>query len=198
YLPNEYLIGDLNTILKPVGDRPLSIGTQQLQAGTYKFKLSIGGKEYGYNKVVNDATAGSLSMNSKYTAQVTLNATGGVYTFVLNTETNKLIIRHTPTENEDTTDVHISGTFNLVLNDKSATGEELTTATGTTTLTNGCYTFKVYNYGTVYTASAVINDKATKNLSNKYTTPITLNATGGTYKFTFNKTTGALVVSLLT
>ena len=35
YLPNEYLIGDLNTILKPVGDRPLSIGTQQLQAGTY-------------------------------------------------------------------------------------------------------------------------------------------------------------------
>ena len=85
-----------------------------------------------------------------------------------------------------------------MLNDKSATGEELTTATGTTTLTNGCYTFKVYNYGTVYTANAVINDKATKNLSNKYTPPITLNATGGIYKFTFNKTTGALVVSLLT
>ena len=136
-------------------------------------------------------------MNSKYTAQVTLNATGGMYTFVLNTETNKLIIRHTPTNNENTTDIHISGTFNLVLNDKSATGEELTTATGTIYLEDGCYTFKVYNYGTVYTAGVVVNDKSTKTLSSKYTTPVTLNATGGTYKFAFNKETGALTVSMV-
>ena len=136
-----------------------------------------------------------MSLSSSYSSQIILNATGGMYTFILNTETNKLIIRHTPTDNETTTDVHISGTFNLVLNDKSATGEELTTATGTITLTGGCYTFKVYNYSTAYTANTVINDKATKNLSSKYTTPVTLNATGGTYRFTFNKTTGALIVS---
>ena len=196
-LPNEYLVGDLNTILKPVGDRPLSVGTQQLSEGTYKFKLSIGGKEYGYNKIVDDATTGSLSVNSKYSAQITLNATGGMYTFVLNTETNKLIIRHIPTDNEATTDVHISGTFNLVLNDKSTTGEDLTTATGTIKLARGCYTLKVYNYGVAYTAGLTVNDSGKKTLSSKYTTPVTLNATGGTYQFTFDKATGALTVSLV-
>ena len=196
-MPNEYLIGDIDTILKPVGDRPLSIGTQQLPKGTYKFKLSIGGQEYGYNKVVNDATSGSLSMNSKYTAQVTLNATGGMYTFVLNTETNKLIIRHTPIDDECTTDVHISGTFNLVLNDKSATGEDLTVATGTTYLEDGCPTFKVYNYGVAYTSGAIFNNKGKRTLSSQYTTPITLNATGGNYKFVFDKETGVFEVSLV-
>ncbi|MEF2919293.1 MAG: hypothetical protein U0O22_02350, partial [Acutalibacteraceae bacterium] len=196
-LPKEYLIGDIDTILKPMGNRPLSIGTQQLPAGTYMFKLSIGGKEYGYNKIVDNATAGSLSLGSSYSSQITLNATGGMYTFVLNTETNKLIIRYIPTDNEATTDVHISGTFNLVLNDKSTTGEDLTTATGTINLASGCYTFKVYNYGVAYTAGLTVNDSGKKTLSSKYTTPITLNATGGTYEFTFDKATGALTVSLV-
>ena len=120
-----------------------------------------------------------------------------MYTFVLNTSTNKLEIRHTTTADECTTDVHISGDFNLVLNDKSTTGEDLTTATGTINLASGCYTFKVYNYGVAYTVGLTVNDSGKKTLSSKYTTPVTLNATGGTYQFTFDKATGALTVSLV-
>ncbi|MEF2920591.1 MAG: leucine-rich repeat protein [Acutalibacteraceae bacterium] len=194
-LPNEYLIGDLTTVLKPVGDRPLSIGTQNLPEGTYKFKLSIGGKEHGYNKVINDAIESSMTVNSKYSAQLTLNATGGIYTFILNTETKKLIIRHTPAINECTTDVHISGDFNLVLNDKSSSGKELNMAIGNTYLEDGCHTFKVYNYGVAYTAGAILNDGGERTLSSKYTKAITLNATGGYYVFLFDKTTGVLEIT---
>ena len=194
-MPNEYLVGDLDTILKPVAGKTLAIGSQNLDAGTYKFSLSIGGTEYGYNATVNDETTGSLSLSEKYTSQITLNVTGGMYTFVLNTSTNRLEIRYTPTVDENKDDVHISGGFDLVLNDKADDGSDLTTAIGITTLSEGTYTFKVHNYGIVYTAGAVINDKATKNLSNKYTTPVTLNANGGTYKFVFNKETGSLTVS---
>ncbi len=196
-LPNAYMIGDLNTVLTPVKGKALAIGTAYLEANDYSFKLSVGGTELGYGKVVNDATTGSMSFNSNFSSQATLKATGGMYTFVLNTATNKLEIRHTPTVDESNEDVHISGNIGLVLNDKADDGTQLATATGTTQLEEGTYTFKVYNYGTVYTSGAVINDKATKNLSSKYTTAVTLNATGGTYKFTFNKETGALVVSQL-
>ena len=196
-MPNEYLVGDLDVILKPVANRPLSIGTQQLSRGTYKFKVSIGGKECGYNKVLNNATVGGLTVNSKYQAYITLNATGGLYTFKLNTETNQLIVQYTPASNETKTDIHISGDFNLVMNDESEFNQNSTIATGTIYLEDGCYTFKVHNYGIVYTAGLVINDKGSCTLANKYITPVTLNATGGYYKFVFDKTTGVLKISLL-
>ena len=98
---------------------------------------------------------------------------------------------------QNKTDVHISGDVNLVLNDKDENGKDLAKATGTVKLAQGTYTFKVYNYGTAYTAGTVIKDTATKTLSSKYTTPVTLNATGGTYQFTFDKTTGALSIKLV-
>lgn len=193
-LPNEYLTGDLDTILKPVGTKPISIGTKYLKAGTYKFKLSIGGVEYGYNKVINDVTTGSLSVNSKYNSYLTLNATGGMYTFVLNTETNRLEVRHTATTQERSDDVHISGDINLVLNDTAEDGTILNKATGNISLSEGTYTLKVHNYGIVYTAGIVMNEGTPRVLSNNYTTAVTLNLSGGNYDFVFSKDTGSLFV----
>ena len=192
-LPNEYLIGDLNTILSPVNGKPIAVGSTYLAAGTYKFKLSAGAVAYGYNKVINDTTNGaSLSLNSKYSSYLTLNATGGTYTFTLNTKTKKLVVGYVPAKDEKADDVHLSGDINLVLDDK---GGESNVANGTVKLGEGTYSFKIYNYGTAYTTGAKIVDSGTKSLKSSYTANVTLIATGGTYTFSFNKTTGSLTVT---
>ena len=192
-LPNEYLIGDLNTILSPVNGKTIAVGSTYLAAGTYKFKLSAGNVAYGYNKVINDTTNGaSLSLNSKYSSYLTLNATGGTYKFTINTKTKKLVVGYVPAKDEKADDVHVSGDINLVLDDK---GGESNVAKGTVKLGEGTYSFKIYNYGTAYTTGAKIVDSGTKSLKSSYTANVTLIATGGTYTFSFNKTTGALTVT---
>ena len=192
-LPNEYLIGDLNTILSPVNGKPIAVGSTYLAAGTYKFKLSAGAVAYGYNKVINDTTNGaSLSLNSKYSSYLTLNATGGTYTFTLNTKTKKLVVGYVPAKDEKADDVHVSGDINLVLDDK---GGESNVAKGTVKLGEGTYSFKIYNYGTAYTIGEMIVDSGVKNLKSSYTSNVTLIASGGTYTFNFDKTTGALKVT---
>lgn len=192
-LPNDYLIGDLNTILSPVKGKTIAVGSTYLAAGTYKFKLSAGNVVYGYSKVINNTTNGnSLSLNSKYSSYLTLNATGGTYTFTLNTKTKKLVVGYVPTKDEKADDVHVSGDINLVLDDK---GGESNVAKGTVKLSEGTYSFKVYNYGTAYTIGSKIVDSGTKNLKSSYTSNVTLIASGGTYTFSFNKTTGALKVT---
>ena len=144
-LPNDYLIGDLNTILSPVKGKTIAVGSTYLAAGTYKFKLSAGNVVYGYNKVINNTTNGnSLSLNSKYSSYLTLNATGGTYTFTLNTKTKKLVVGYVPAKDEKADDVHVSGDINLVLDDK---GGESNVAKGTVKLSEGTYSFKIYNYG---------------------------------------------------
>ena len=120
-LPNDYLIGDLNTILSPVKGKTIAVGSTYLAAGTYKFKLSSGDVVYGYNKVINNTTNGnSLSLNSKYSSYLTLNATGGTYTFTLNTKTKKLVVGYVPAKDEKADDVHVSGDINLVLETRAA------------------------------------------------------------------------------
>ena len=192
-LPNDYLIGDLNTILSPVKGRTIAVGSTYLAAGTYKFKLSSGDVVYGYNKVINNTTNGnSLSLNSKYSSYLTLNATGGTYTFTLNTKTKKLVVGYVPAKDEKADDVHVSGDINLVLDDK---GGESNVAKGTVKLSEGTYSFKVYNYGTAYTIGSKIVDSGAKTLKSSYSANVTLIASGGTYTFSFDKTTGALKVS---
>ena len=192
-LPNDYLIGDLNTILSPVKGRTIAVGSTYLAAGTYKFKLSSGDVVYGYNKVINNTTNGnSLSLNSKYSSYLTLNATGGTYTFTLNTKTKKLVVGYVPAKDEKADDVHVSGDINLVLDDK---GGESNVAKGTVKLSEGTYSFKIYNYGTAYTIGSKIVDSGAKTLKSSYSANVTLIASGGTYTFSFDKTTGALKVS---
>ena len=195
-LPKEYLVGDLNIVLTPLENRPLSIGTKHLPAGIYKFRVSIGGKEHGYNKVVNDSVAGSLTVNSKYSAYVTLNATGGMYTFMLNTDTNKLIIRSTLDTELEKRGVYIKGTFDLKINDMYD-GEYGDIAEEIVYLKDGCYTFKINNYGVLYSSGVIFNNSGKRTLNTKYNTPIILNATGGYYKFVFNKKTYVFEVTLL-
>ncbi|MCQ2514962.1 MAG: hypothetical protein MJ089_07740 [Ruminococcus sp.] len=191
-LPKQYLIGDLNVILNPVQGKNAAVGTTYLEAGTYNFKLSINAVPFGYGKTVTDTTAGSsLSFSNKYASSVKLIATGGNYTFNLNTATNKLQISYAPVKDENLTDVHVSGDFDLVLDDNDGNDN---IAVGTVKLAEGVYGFKIYNYGTAYTAGVRIANEGTKALKSSYTTSATLIANGGTYTFSFNKTTGELTV----
>lgn len=89
-------------------------------------------------------------------------------------------------------DVHVSGDINLVLDDK---GGESNVAKGTVKLSEGTYSFKIYNYGTAYTIGSKIVDSGAKTLKSSYSASVTLIASGGTYTFSFDKTTGALKVS---
>ncbi|MEF2919327.1 MAG: hypothetical protein U0O22_02525, partial [Acutalibacteraceae bacterium] len=192
-LPVNYLTGDINTILSPVEGRTLAIGTTYLEAGTYKFKLSINKVAFGYGKTVNDKTDGSLSFKSTYNSSVTLVATGGNYTFTLDTSKNQLRINYSPVKNEAIDDVHLSGDIDLVLDDNDGSND---VATATKTLAEGTYSFKVYNYGQALTSGVKIADAGTKKLYGNYTTPVTLVATGGTYTFSFNKTTNEITVEM--
>ncbi|MEF2919714.1 MAG: hypothetical protein U0O22_04500 [Acutalibacteraceae bacterium] len=191
-LPEEYLVGDINTILTPVAGKPLAIGATYLEAGTYQFKISDNTVILGNGSSCTDGTAGrSVSFKDTYSKYYTLNATGGTYTFTYYTSTQKLIIGCVQNVDEANDDVHISGDIKLVLNDNNG---ESNIATGKVTLTEGKYSFKVYNYGVAYCSGSTINNTGKKTLKSTYTKNVTLFANGGTYEFTFNKTTGELVV----
>ena len=192
--PATYLTGDIHTILNPVaGNTTVAIGSMYIPAGSYDFKVSINGAVCGYNKTVNDTTnGGSISTNPNYGANIKLNATGGMYTFTLNKNTRKLIIGYISDANESKTDVHVTGDISFALMDND--GED-DVAIRTITLDAGTYSFKVYNYGVVYTYGGTIRDTGTRGLKTSYLSPVTLNATGGTYLFQFNKKNGYLTVS---
>ncbi|MEF2920716.1 MAG: hypothetical protein U0O22_09680, partial [Acutalibacteraceae bacterium] len=193
-LPEEYLVGDVNTILSPVAGKPLAIGTTYLEAGTYQFKISDDAVLLGNGGNCTDDTAGrSVTFKNTYSKSYTLNATGGNYTFTYYTSTGKLIIKHSPVKDEALDDVHVSGDINFVLDDNGGNSD---VATATTTLSEGTYSFKVYNYGQAVTNGVKITDEGTKKLFGNYSTPLTLITSGGTYTFTFNKTTNEITIEM--
>ena len=134
-----------------------------------------------------------LSVNPKYKANMKLVATGGVYTFTLFTKTNKFKVSYVNDSQESKTDVHIAG-LNIVLDDNDG---ESNIATATATVAADTYQIKVYNYGVIYTLGENLRDSGTKGLKSFYSTPLNFTATGGTYTFSFNKTTGKLTVQKL-
>lgn len=193
-LPNEYLVGDIHTVLTPISGKTYSVGSSYLEAGTYNFKLSIGNVQLGYGTTVNDSTPGSLTFNKNYSKSCTLVATGGTYTFTLDTSNNKLLISCVPAVDEKDDDVHVSGDISMVLNDNNGADD---IATGTVELEEGSYSFKIYSYGTGYTLGEAAADNVKKTLSSSYKKSFTLIASGGTYSFSFNKLTGQLIIKKL-
>ena len=193
-LPNEYLVGDIHTVLTPISGKTYSVGSSYLEAGTYNFKLSIGNVQLGYGTTVNNSTPGSLTFNKNYSKSCTLVATGGTYTFTLDTSNNKLLISCVPAVDEKDDDVHVSGDISMVLNDNNGADD---IATGTVELEEGSYSFKIYSYGTGYTLGEAAADNVKKTLSSSYKKSFTLIASGGTYSFSFNKLTGQLIIKKL-
>ena len=138
--PPAYLTGDLHTVLKPVlgKEDSMASGSIYVAPGTYKFKAVNGTSECGYNTVINDATDPSkmLSISPNFSSSMTLNATGGVYTFTLFTKTNKFKVSYVNDSDESKTDVHIAGDLKIVLDDNDG---ESNIATATATVAADTY-----------------------------------------------------------
>ena len=133
-----------------------------------------------------------LSISPNFSSSMTLNATGGVYTFTLFTKTNKFKVSYVNDSDESKTDVHIAGDLKIVLDDNDG---ESNIATATATVAADTYQIKVYNYGVIYTLGENLRDSGTKGLKSFYSTPLNFTASGGTYTFTFNKNTGVFEVN---
>ena len=69
----------------------------ELEEGTYLFKIQDKGKSrwYGNDGTIKDSTDGSWSMHQSE-GDVTLEASGGTYTFIFDTDERRLTVNHVP------------------------------------------------------------------------------------------------------
>ncbi|MEE0061660.1 MAG: hypothetical protein UE295_12600, partial [Acutalibacteraceae bacterium] len=180
--PGVKIFGDLNFELAKTATANVYSATKDLDAGKYTFKVNELGTELGCNFTFTDNA--TIGYDSAYKAATTLNATGGTYTFTYNASTDKLTVtRKAP-------GVKIFGDLNLELA-KTATANVYSVKVN---LKAGKYTFKVNELGTELGCNFTFTDNATVAYNSAYKASTTLNATGGTYTFTYNASTDKLTV----
>ena len=113
-----------------------------LEAGTYEFKILDGSTWLGNNGTIENTTTTTSDIGWEMTedaSNCTLDATGGVYTFLFNTQTKMLKVLHTP----DT--FYIRGSFNDWGTEDVLTENADGTFSKTLTLEAGTYEFKAAN-----------------------------------------------------
>lgn len=181
------IVGDINLDLQATKDANVYSASVKLNKGNYEFRVMNQGVRYCCGYTYKDLTVGS-QYNSKWSSASTLAASGGTYTFSYDIDTNKLTISYLPSGAE----VSVVGNFTLAL----AKTDKENVYSGTKTLKAGNYQIKMNNYGKLCGTSAVVKDVTPGLVFNpkwsKYTTFV---ATGGTYTFTYNTATNALVVT---
>ena len=114
----------------------------ELDAGLYQFKILDGVAWFGNNGTIENTTNKTSDTGWEMTedaANCTLNATGGVYTFLYDTQTRMLKVMHTA----DT--FYLRGTFNDWGTGDVLTENEDGTFSKTLTLTAGTYEYKAAN-----------------------------------------------------
>ena len=99
--------------------------TVRIEAGTYTFDINYGGVIYSANSTFLDTTAG-LTMITE-SGKCTIIATGGIYRFIFDTETNLLVVEKL----SDSTDDEITPD-KPVIPDNPSTGDEVDPNPGTT------------------------------------------------------------------
>ncbi|MEE0264557.1 MAG: hypothetical protein UD936_02925, partial [Acutalibacteraceae bacterium] len=181
---NVKLFGDLNIELAKTATANVYSATKELQAGKYTFKVNEFGTELGCGYTFTNQAI--IAYNSAYKAATTLNATGGTYTFSYNASTDKLTVTY------KAPGVRIFGDLNLDLA-KTATANVYS---ATVELQAGKYTFKINDLGTEMGFGQTFTNTASNlKYSSSYKSSTTLNATGGTYTFTYNASTDTLTVT---
>jgi nitrogen fixation protein FixH len=185
YLANGVsLVGDIDLNLKETSDGVYT-ATTELAAGTYNFKVRNDGVELGSGTAYTD-TIESQTFKASWKSSTPFTATGGTYTFTFDANKNKLSVEYLASG------VSIFGDINLSLVETSDS-----VYTATTELAAGTYSFKVRNDGVEYGKGATYTD-AIKNVQLKtiWKTATTLEATGGTYTFTFDTNTNKITVKM--
>ncbi len=99
-LPGSFNSWSTSANMEVVDDTHVAL-TYQLSAGTYEFKIYDGSSWYGNTGTIDDTTTTSSTsgwtMSSGVSNNCTLNATGGYYTFTLDTTTMKVVVEHSTT-----------------------------------------------------------------------------------------------------
>lgn len=181
------VVGDITLSLDATTTANVYSATTEVEAGTYKLKVSNFGKNCGSGATIKNSTNG-IVLNPNWSQYITFVAAGGTYTFTYNTAKNTLAV--VPEEAEIA--VKVTGGIDLTL----AKSADQNVYTGTTTLDAGTFTFKMNVDGTDFCCGATIKN-ATTGLAykSKYTSSSTLIATGGTYTFTYNVSTNVLSIA---
>lgn len=110
--------------------------------GTYEFKILEGNIWYGNNGVIDNSTDHTSDVGwemSEDAGNCVLNATGGMYTFLYNTETKMLKVLHTPETYYIRGDFNEWGTWDVLSENEDGTFSK------TLTLPAGTYEFKAAN-----------------------------------------------------
>ncbi|MEF2918981.1 MAG: hypothetical protein U0O22_00750, partial [Acutalibacteraceae bacterium] len=142
----------------------------------------------GYKKTVTNSSNG-LTFKKTYGSFVTLNATGGTYTFQVNVDTNTLVIKYDSKLPKE----YLVGDINTILS--PVNGKPL--AIGTTYLEAGTYQFKISDDAILLgNGGNCTDDTAGRSITfkNTYSKFYTLDATGGNYTFTYYTSTGKLII----
>ncbi len=181
------LIGDISkSLTKSANNKNIFSGDIELTAGTYSFKLAVDGTEFG-GKYTFTNSISNVTYNPSWKSATTFKSTGGKYTVTFNTKTNTLTIAPKKT----ILSVAIVGNLEFEL---APTTSNQNVFTATVEIPDGAYNFKVSVDGTEYGSGAKYTDKFTNVYSPSWKSFTTFNATGGTYKFTFDATTNKLTV----
>ncbi len=208
-LKNTYLLGDFNSWsesdsskMNADSDTVLS-KTITLSKGTYAFKIKMFDTWYGNDGTITDTTTTTSTHGWEFSEAAddcTLDATGGKYTFTLDTSTMKLIITREETPTEATTKApgisyYVVGSFNGWSNSTAISDGY------SVNLKAGTYTFKIKDSnGNWYGNGGKISDTTTTTSTHgwQFTSSAgncTLVATGGVYTFTLNTSTMKVIVT---
>ena len=202
-IPEVYLTGvasesnSLHLPLEPINGTNLSVKTVYLPSNSYRYKVIKNGTELmttEKNLIMppNISPPRKLVPNGPYLIGV--GASNCMATFIFNHDTNEISVKEIIDNKESFRDGGIyvtGGDFNFHLNDNKG---ESDIATGTITLKKGAYSFKVYNRGVPCGSNSIYYNAGTRTLNPNFMLPSVLYASGGKYKFTFEKSTGRLFI----
>ncbi len=168
------LVGDMNLeLVRPNKNTTVYTGTIRLAEGQYKFNINEHGKTYGGNNSFND-TIYDIAFN--YTAAITFNATGGIYSVKYDTSNNKLKILKAPA---GLGDVSIFGDISLPL---ATQGNGVYSAQ--TILEAGNYDIRVDSFGTFFGNGTTFTNTVNVEFKTEWKAAATLKVTEK-MKFTF-------------
>lgn len=201
-LPEVYTVGDVNWIFKHIEGTSYyvanNVSVPYNRAFNYYFKICKNGKVLGCENAYSCATR-HTNWSEDYSASMVASTDYEWYTYsyslIFNSETNELIGGRD--YDTATNVIHIYGDMcdsdssGIILYDNE---NKNNLATATIELEEGAYFFKVYNRGVAYGGDYVINDSGSRILRNEFNSSTLFVASGGTYRFIFNKTTGVLII----
>lgn len=97
-LPASFNDWNTNAYMEVVDNSTVS-STYKLSAGKYEFKIFNNSSWYGNTGIIENSTNGvGWTMRTSVGNNCTLNATGGYYTFTLNTSTMKVVVDYSTTD----------------------------------------------------------------------------------------------------